>query len=89
MTGCAGLVTVFLKTEDIEVAEDFFSRLHRFLFAVSWGGHESLVVPSAAFHGIKGRERPPYPVNMFRFYIGLEDPDWLMEDLSQALDGLP
>lgn len=88
MTGCAGLVTVFLKTDDSQVAENFFSRLHRFLFAVSWGGHESLVVPSVAFHGVKGRERPPYPINMFRFYIGLEDADWLIEDLEQALAGI-
>lgn len=85
MTGCAGLITLFLKSDDIAVAEAFFSKLKRFLFAVSWGGHESLVVPTAAFYNIPGKEPPPYPVSMFRFYIGLEDPDWLMEDLSQAL----
>ena len=88
MTGCAGLITVFLKNDEIEAAEAYFNQLKRFLFAVSWGGHESLVLPSAAFHGNTGRERPPYPVNMFRFYIGLEDPDWLIEDLEQALDAI-
>ncbi len=88
MTGCAGLITAFLKTDKMEVAEAYFNKLKRFLFAVSWGGHESLVVPSAAFFGVTGRERPPYPFNMFRFYIGLEDPDWLIEDLEQALDGI-
>ena len=86
MSGCAGLITTFLKTEDSEVAEAFFNRLNRFLLAVSWGGHESLVVPTVAFYGITGRERPTFPVNMFRFYIGLEDADWLIEDLEQALE---
>ena len=91
MTGCAGLITAFLHTDDIEMAKAFFSRLRRFLFAVSWGGHESLVVPTAAFYNIPGREPPPYPPNMFRFYIGLEDPDWLIEDIAQALEvvGVP
>ena len=85
MTGCAGLITAFLKTDKIEVAEAFFSKLKRFLLAVSWGGHESLVMPTAAFYNIPGREPPPYSPNMFRFYIGLENADWLIEDLEQAL----
>ncbi|MEK7257305.1 MAG: PLP-dependent aspartate aminotransferase family protein [Bacteroidota bacterium] len=85
MTGCAGLFTAFLKTDSIEKVEAFFGRLKRFLFAVSWGGHESLIVPTAAFYNIPGRENPPYPLNMVRFYIGLEEPEWLMEDLENAL----
>ncbi|MEO1257876.1 MAG: PLP-dependent aspartate aminotransferase family protein [Bacteroidota bacterium] len=88
MTGCAGLITAFLNTDQYEVAEAFFNKLKRFLFAVSWGGHESLVVPTIAFMNIPNRERPPYPLNMFRFYIGLEDPDWLIEDLEQALEAV-
>lgn len=84
MTGCAGLITAYLNTDKIEVAEAFFNELKHFLFAVSWGGHESLVVPTAAFHNIPGREDSHHPVNMFRFYIGLEDPDWLIEDLQSA-----
>lgn len=85
MTGCAGLFTAFLKTDSIENIEAFFGRLKRFLFAVSWGGHESLIVPTAAFYNVPGRENPPYPVNMVRFYVGLEEPEWLMEDLENAL----
>ncbi len=84
MDGCGGLITVFLKTDSIEKVELFFNKLKRFLFAVSWGGHESLIMPSAAFYDVPGRENPPYPFTMVRFYIGLEDPDWLMEDLDKA-----
>ncbi|MCU0346949.1 MAG: PLP-dependent aspartate aminotransferase family protein [Saprospiraceae bacterium] len=86
MTGCGGLITIFLKTDSMERVEAFFNRLKRFLFAVSWGGHESLLVPMAAFYDVAGRENPPYPFTLVRLYIGLEDPDWLMEDLAQALE---
>ena len=89
MTGCAGLITCFLKTDEIPVAEAFFAKLKRFLLAVSWGGHESLVMPTVAFYNVPTRQRPPYPLNMFRFYIGLEDADWLIEDLEQALEVVP
>ena len=86
MAGCAGLITAFLKTDSIEKVELFTRRLKRFLFAVSWGGHESLMVPMAAFYNIPGRDNPPYPFTLLRFYIGLEDPDWLIEDLEHALE---
>jgi len=86
MTGCGGLITIFLKTDSMERVEAFFNRLKRFLFAVSWGGHESLLVPMAAFYGVPGRDNPPYPFTLVRLYIGLEDPEWLMEDLAQALE---
>ncbi len=86
MGGCAGLFTIFLKTDDLETVEAFFKKLKRFLFAVSWGGHESLVVPMAAFYNVPGRVDPVYPVNLVRFYIGLEAAEWLMEDLEGALE---
>lgn len=88
MSGCGGLITIFLKTDSMERVEAFFNRLQRFLFAVSWGGHESLLVPMAAFYDVPGRENPPYPFTLVRLYIGLEDPDWLMEDLAQALEAV-
>jgi cystathionine beta-lyase len=85
MTGAGGLFSVYLKTETLAEAEAFFHRLKRFLLAVSWGGHESLVMPSAAFYNIPGRPDTTVPFNLVRFYIGLEDPEWLIEDLEQAL----
>jgi cystathionine beta-lyase/cystathionine gamma-synthase len=54
--------------------------------AVSWGGHESLVIPSAV--SIQPHDfDPANPTHrLIRFYIGLEDPDYLIADLAQALD---
>jgi cystathionine beta-lyase/cystathionine gamma-synthase len=56
--------------------------------AVSWGGHESLMLPMAGFYNIPGRPVPGISFRLVRFYIGLEDPDWLMADLEQALEAL-
>jgi len=86
MRGCGGLFSIRLKIECIEQAELFFERLERFLLAVSWGGHESLVLPFAGFHKMPGGVSSPIPWKLVRFYIGLEDPDWLIADLQQAFD---
>jgi len=75
MRGCGGLLSVQFKTEKIENIEQFSDALQRFLLAVSWGGHESLVLPVAAFYNRKGYKNPDAPWNLVRFYIGLEDPD--------------
>lgn len=88
MRGCGGLFSILLKVEKIEAAEAFFNRLQRFLFAVSWGGHESLVLPYCAFYNIPGKANGSIPFNLVRLYVGLEDADYLIADLKQALDGI-
>ena len=85
MSGCGGLFAVQFKTESREKMESFFNRLTRFLLAVSWGGHESLVLPAVALYDIPGKDNPDMPVGFVRFYIGLEDADVLVNDISQAL----
>lgn len=88
MKGAGGLFSIHLDIEHLEQADAFFNRLNRFAMAVSWGGHESLVMPSAVFYNITGRANSTLPFTLFRFYVGLEDPNWLIEDLAQALDGI-
>jgi cystathionine beta-lyase/cystathionine gamma-synthase len=89
MTGNGGLFSIETTAKTVEEAEAFFYALKRFTFAVSWGGHESLIFPTVSLYGIKGKNPPPKPVGFARFYIGLEDPDWLWEDLEAALNVLP
>ena len=86
MDGAGGLFSIHLKTDSMEKVEAFFHRLKKFSLAVSWGGHESLVLPFCTFYNIPGKEDTTLPFNLVRFYIGLEDPDWLIEDLEQALE---
>ncbi len=85
MTGTAGLFSVTLKADSIAAVEAFCNRLTRFLLAVSWGGHESLYLPICGLYGIEGRDEPPIPWNLVRFYIGIENTDGLKADLEQAL----
>ncbi|HMG16315.1 MAG TPA: PLP-dependent transferase, partial [Saprospiraceae bacterium] len=81
-----GLMSFFIKADTIEKAEQFFNALKCFQLAVSWGGHESLIMPMVAFYNVEGRDQPATPWNMVRIYIGLEDPEWLIEDIKQALE---
>lgn len=82
----SGLFTMFIKARDVEQVELFCNSLKKFLMAVSWGGHESLLMPACSFPVQQHYKDDVYPFNLIRFYIGLEDADSLMEDLSQAFD---
>jgi cystathionine beta-lyase/cystathionine gamma-synthase len=88
MRGCGGLFSVQFETDSKEKMEAFIHRVQRFLMAVSWGGHESLMIPTIGFYDIPGRSNPPMPWTFVRFYAGLEDADWLWEDLEQAMEVL-
>ncbi|RME93955.1 MAG: PLP-dependent transferase [Bacteroidetes bacterium] len=88
MSGAGGLFSVHFRAQSLEQMERFSQALldsGRFTLAVSWGGHESLIMPSVAFYNIPGREDSPIPWTLVRFYIGLEDPDWLWQGLAQGL----
>jgi cystathionine beta-lyase/cystathionine gamma-synthase len=52
--------------------------------AVSWGGHESLIMPCAAFYPKDYSGLRKYPISYIRLYIGLENSDTLITDLKQA-----
>ncbi len=56
--------------------------------AVSWGGHESLVIPRCA--GVPRSDFNPdnEEHRMVRFYIGLETPDYLIRDLEEGMKRL-
>lgn len=88
MRGCGGLFSVQFKTGSMEKMEAFVHRLERFLMAVSWGGHESLIIPTIGFYNIPGKPNAGLPWTFVRFYIGLEDPEWLWEDLERAMEEL-
>ena len=88
MKGCGGLFSVQFKCDSMEKMEAFIHRVQRFLMAVSWGGHESLMIPTIGFYNIPGRSNSPLPWTFVRFYIGLEDPEWLWEDLEAAMEEL-
>ena len=84
MTGACGLLSFILKATTITDIEKFCESLEHILMAVSWGGHESLVIPRCS-----GIEPSNFDVHnpehrMVRLYVGLEEPDYLIRDLEQA-----
>ncbi|HLP20635.1 MAG TPA: aminotransferase class I/II-fold pyridoxal phosphate-dependent enzyme [Chitinophagales bacterium] len=80
------LFTAIIKAKDVSEVETFCNSLKKFLMAVSWGGHESLIMPACSFPVQQHYEESVYPFNLIRFYIGLEDFESLTEDLQQAFE---
>lgn len=87
MTGACGIITFFIKAHKLEDIEQSCNRLKSFRMAVSWGGHESLLIPKCA--GMPSNEFDPNNPShrMIRIYVGLEAPSFLIEDLQQAFNG--
>ena len=78
MSGACGLFTFTLKDGTMETITRFCELLKNFLIAVSWGGHESLILPKCA--GIKPEEFDQSNIEhqYIRIYIGLEEPNYLI-----------
>lgn len=85
MKGACGLFTFTLKTSSRHSIVKFCEALQHIMMAVSWGGHESLVIPKCA--GIKDADFDPANKEhrYVRMYVGLEEPSYLVADLERAL----
>jgi cystathionine beta-lyase/cystathionine gamma-synthase len=81
-TGAGGLFSILLNVSDKAQMEKFISGVKHFLFAVSWGGHESLILPFLALFNIPNHPEPDVPYNLVRIYIGLEEADFLIDGLK-------
>ena len=88
MTGGCGLLTFIIKADNIQQIEKFCEDLQHIFMAVSWGGHESLVIPKCSsiqpgdFNAANKEHR------MIRLYVGLEDAEYIIKDLEQAFEKL-
>ena len=88
MKGACGLISFYMKAQTIDEIENFCNNLKAFRMAVSWGGHESLIIPkcSGILKSEFNAENPTH--RMLRLYVGLEDPEFLINDLRQAFNTL-
>ena len=86
MSWCGGLFSILLHTSDTKKIEKFCEDLTFFKMAVSWGGYESLLMPACSFYENNFEGERKYPINLIRFYIGLEDPEILIQDLKKVLE---
>ncbi|MCO5946698.1 trans-sulfuration enzyme family protein [Mucilaginibacter flavidus] len=85
MQGCGSMFSFTLKNSSVQKIETFCDGLKHILMAVSWGGHESLIIPAIA--GVAKNDYDPNNGRhqLIRMYAGLEDADYLIKDLEQAL----
>jgi cystathionine beta-lyase/cystathionine gamma-synthase len=88
MKKCGGLFSIALKDSSLTSIETFCNSLKHILMAVSWGGYESLIIPACA--GLSKAEFDPTNNRhtLIRIYVGLEDADYIIADLDQALEKL-
>lgn len=88
MTGACGLVTIIIRAKKMEEIVTFSESLRHILMAVSWGGHESLVIPRCASLNPEDFDAANPEHRMLRFYFGLEDAGYLQSDLEQAFEAM-
>jgi cystathionine beta-lyase/cystathionine gamma-synthase len=84
MQGACGLLSFYVRADTRQQIVRFCESLRHIMMAVSWGGHESLILPKCASL-TQEQFDPSIPEHrMLRLYAGLEDPDYLTSDLEQA-----
>lgn len=82
--GASGLFGIELEPVDFSKVEELLNSLELFSMGFSWGGFESLIVPSdVQKHRLPGNWKFEGP--LLRLSIGLEDPEDLIQDLEQGL----
>jgi cystathionine beta-lyase/cystathionine gamma-synthase len=79
----------FIFKEGVDIPA-FSDRLKLFKLGVSWGGHESLVVPAQVVRvqaaGPNSAIDFGIDANMVRLHVGLEGADALWNDLAAAIE---
>lgn len=86
MSGACGLLTFMVKTNTAEKIEKLCDSLRHIKMAVSWGGHESLIIPRLAGFKAEYFKASNEMHRSLRLYVGLEDPAYITQDLRQAFD---
>lgn len=86
MSGACGLFTFIIKADNITQIENFCNSLQHFFMAVSWGGHESLIIPKCSGIQPADFDAGNREHRMLRLYVGLEDAEYLIKDLGQAFE---
>lgn len=86
MKEAPGLFSFYVKASNRRQIVTFCESLQHIMMAVSWGGHESLLLPKCA--GMREEDfNPQNPEHqMLRMYVGLEDAAYLISDLEQAFN---
>ncbi len=85
MKNACGLMTMVLNVNKREEIIKFCEGLQHIMMAVSWGGHESLVIPKCSGIPVADFDASNPEHRYVRLYIGLEDADYFIKDLERSL----
>jgi cystathionine gamma-synthase len=89
MNGGFGGMVSFRPAGGVDAARLVAERTRVFTLAESLGGVESLIeLPGVMTHASVSGTEAEVPADLVRLSVGIEYPDDLVADLSQALDGL-
>ncbi|MFY7900878.1 MAG: trans-sulfuration enzyme family protein [Chitinophagaceae bacterium] len=88
MTGACGLLTIIVKAKTVFQIEHFCNALQHILMAVSWGGYESLIIPKCAGMPIEQFNANNEEHRMLRLYVGLEEADYIIQDLENGFTAM-
>jgi cysteine-S-conjugate beta-lyase len=83
---CSLFGVVFQPEFSVAATHAMADALGIFAIGASWGGYESLVLPTTGF--IKRSASGEFGGPVVRFYVGLEDPGDLIADLERGLAAL-
>lgn len=83
--GASGLFGVLLQPMSDATLSALFGRLRMFGLGLSWGGYESLALPSDP-RIQRATDSWPHEGRVVRIHAGLENIDALVEDMRQAFD---
>ncbi len=86
MSGACGLLTFTLEADSAIEIEHFCEKLQHILMGVSWGGHESLIIPRCSTISREEFKSTNEEHRMLRLYVGLEDADYIIADLARAFE---
>jgi cystathionine beta-lyase/cystathionine gamma-synthase len=84
MKGACGLLSFYVRATGMAQIVRFCESLRHIMMAVSWGGHESLILPRCASLEPEQFDPANHEHRMLRLYTGLEDAGYLIADLEQA-----
>jgi cystathionine beta-lyase/cystathionine gamma-synthase len=88
MKGACGLFSFYIKANSIKQIENFCESLKHILMAVSWGGYESLIIPGCASIMENEFDAANKDHRRIRMFVGLEEPEYIIEDLERGFLGM-
>ncbi|WP_172994300.1 aminotransferase class I/II-fold pyridoxal phosphate-dependent enzyme [Lactobacillus helveticus] len=86
LKGYGSLFAFDLNTDDLEKVKIFINSLKTISIGVSWGGYESLALAVYKGNNLSALKKRKLEPTHIRIFVGLEDPNVILDDIKHALD---